>query len=79
MSEIPDDVLRTAEEAWELAFDNYQGDHDCDPIGVIARAILAERERCAKIAYTYASGHSDTHKFAGHSIGRLILFNTTKE
>ncbi len=39
-----------------------------------AESIVKEtKEECAKIAYTYADGHSDIHKFAGHTIGRLIL------
>lgn len=48
-TEIPEDVMKAAEEIWLDAWENYQGDHDADPISVIARAIMAERERPANI------------------------------
>ena len=43
MSEIPDDVMKAANDAVNSAID------DRGAIGVIARAILAERERCARL------------------------------
>lgn len=53
MTEIPDDVMKAA---YDAALD-YRNDKACDPIHnddalqiAFARAILAERERCAKIA-----------------------------
>jgi len=39
---------------------------------LIARAIMAERERCRVIAATYAADNSEECKFVGHSVARLI-------
>lgn len=63
--EIPEDVMKTArsvalearEEAW----------HGLDHV-VIARAIMAERERCAKIAEDHAEA-----KWGGEQDGTTIL------
>lgn len=53
MTEIPDDVMKAA---YDAALD-YRNDKACDPIHnddalqiAFARATLAERERCAKVA-----------------------------
>lgn len=47
MTEIPDDVMKAAVVAFNTAIDmdGYDGSYEA-----IARAILAERERCAKVA-----------------------------
>ena len=57
MTEIPDDVMNAA---YGAALD-YRNDKACDPIHnddelqlAFARAILAERERCARIAIRQA-------------------------
>lgn len=53
MSEIPTDVMRTAHDAWNAAWEMYFGAKPTRGDAVylpIARAILAERERGAKIA-----------------------------
>lgn len=48
MSEIPDDIMGAASAAWPSARE------DADPIRMtIARAILAERQRCADVARRY--------------------------
>lgn len=71
LMEIPEDVIKAATEFQDMV--------DRDPKAYVAfdvavLAILAERERCSKVAYTYADEHSSHHKLAGHSIGRRILF-----
>lgn len=48
MTEIPDDVMKAAKTVWRSAWNGPIGKE----VEVIARAILAERERCAKIAET---------------------------
>ena len=60
MAEIPDDVMKAA---YDAALD-YRNDKACDPIHnddalqiAFARAILAERERCAKLADRYAANN----------------------
>ncbi|MBB5663210.1 hypothetical protein GGE68_001386 [Rhizobium leguminosarum] len=58
MGEMPDDIRDTAEELVESVTDRVAGDRGPMPVGgwkgefsrAIAEAILAERERCAKIA-----------------------------
>ena len=46
--DIPQDVWDTAERCWTFVMDETHGAPD--EIEQIARAILAERERCAKVA-----------------------------
>lgn len=60
MTEIPDDVMKAA---YDAALD-YRHDKACDPIHnddalqlAFARAILAERERCAKVADSNPNAH----------------------
>ena len=54
MTEIPDDVMKAAEAAYS---DAVRGGHDTrsfeSRIEEIARAIMAERERCAKVVEEY--------------------------
>lgn len=52
MSEFPSDILKAAENALDNLLCNCReaGDVRQDSIRDIAKAILAERERCAKIA-----------------------------
>lgn len=45
--QIPDDVMEAAHLAFDIA---YHAEDDVERYAVIARAILAERERCARIA-----------------------------
>ena len=45
MSEIPDDIMQAAREAYASMYPDYPCQNE---ISIIARAILAERERCAK-------------------------------
>lgn len=50
---IPDDVMEAAYEAWAISWDLAKGNKKSDGSAVyepIARAILAERNRCARIA-----------------------------
>ena len=56
MTEIPDDVKKAAVVAFNTAIDmdRYEGSYE-----VIARAILAERERCAKVAISHAPATQD--------------------
>lgn len=68
--QIPDDVMEAAKEAASYIME-WPDDLTCR---VIARAIMAERERAAKVAYTYSDEHSGDHKMVGHIIGRKILF-----
>lgn len=42
--EFPDDVTKAAREAINSAVD------DCGAFGIIAKAIISERERCAEVA-----------------------------
>lgn len=82
MTEIPSDVMKAA---YDAALD-YRHDKACDPIHnddslqiAFSRAILAERERCAKVAYAYADAHTSDHKMIGNIIGRKILFDTVDD
>lgn len=70
MTEIPDDI---PEDVVRLARKYSMSD---DVLVAVCRAILAERERCAKVAYAYADSHSSDHKMISHIIGRKILFDT---
>ena len=72
-TEIPADVMKAAVVAFNTAIDmdGYEGSYE-----VIANAILAKRERCARVAYTYADDHSGDHKMVGHIIGRKILYGS---
>lgn len=52
MSDIPEDIEQTAWNTWceaQAAWDRTMGESP-DPTPFVARAILAERERCAQIA-----------------------------
>nr|WMC99324.1 hypothetical protein RAR13_11765 [Aminobacter aminovorans] len=51
MSDIPRDIESKADDVWYEALSGWQKYEDLpDPVPFIARAILAERERCAQIA-----------------------------
>lgn len=52
MTEIPDDVMEEARQSWNRIRNNSMRDGQF----FIARAILAERERCAKVAERYSDG-----------------------
>ncbi len=87
MTEIPDDVMKAAIQAYDkplredgsslVYLVNRMVEDDVKLC--IARAILAERERCAKVAYAYADAHTSEHKMIGHIIGRKILFDTVDD
>lgn len=51
--QIPDDVMEAAHRAFDIA---YHAEDDVERYAVIARAILAERERCARISENYDHG-----------------------
>lgn len=75
-TEIPADVMEAARCHAKAYYDtrspkSIQWEFD---VLMVARAILSERERAAKVAYTYADEHSGDHKMVGHIIGRKILF-----
>ena len=72
---IPDDVMKAAIAARADGHSNPNWYLEQPHVDAIARAILAEREACAKIAYTYADDHSEGHKVAGHAIARRILYD----
>lgn len=65
MSEIPADVMKIAEEICRQCFESYE--QRFRP-GIIARAILAEREACAKIA----DAHSECERDCGDVIASAI-------
>jgi len=78
MTEIPDDVMKAARDAVNSAID------DRGAIGVIARAILAERERCAKVAeedlrspMAKKAGHVPSWLARGRVIAAAIRKGTT--
>jgi hypothetical protein len=52
-TEITVDVMEAAVEAWNATFDTGCGDE----VNVIARAIVAERERCARICDIHPNAH----------------------
>ena len=60
MSWIPDDVLKAARSAMDNPF-NQSVAWEGPLVDAIARAIMAERERCAKICEDH-----------GHSNGRIL-------
>lgn len=83
-SDIPQDVWDLARRIWaEMLTVNHDAPqkhsfNDCDEI---ARAILAERERCAKIAYEAANEVADDSQFAAGvllSVNAVILHGVTK-
>jgi hypothetical protein len=52
MSEIPEDIRKAAEDAFEAMIsggDEFDPNGRAHDIGIIAQAIVAERERCAKL------------------------------
>lgn len=68
MSAIPDDIMMAASAAWPSARE------DAEPIRMtIARAILAERQRCADVArHLNGWGPVGGHRVAEH-IAHTIL------
>jgi hypothetical protein len=65
MSDIPDDIMKTA---FEFFSKNFFSD-DIDTTTCIAMAIMAERERCAQVALSWATDvrNPQTARFtAGH-------------
>ncbi len=53
MNEIPDDIRETARQMAQVVADRYVEPLDVDLMMTFAEALLAERERCAKIAEIY--------------------------
>jgi hypothetical protein len=80
MSEIPDDVMKAArnlymslenmklERAKTLEAAKIQAFNNGDKIDMIARAILAERERCARIADEAAADAQGDEVSGGYAI-----------
>ncbi|MEO9230903.1 MAG: hypothetical protein ABI216_18425 [Devosia sp.] len=69
MDEIPEDIREAAIRCAETALRNMPNDYGdmTIEINAIARAILAERERCAKIADAFAAGQREINrKFPEH-------------
>ncbi len=50
MSEIPEDIRETAQQMAQSVADRYVEPFDADLMVTFAQALMAERERCAKIA-----------------------------
>lgn len=75
MDEIPADVLKAALECW-LGMEEVER-IPVEPVPAIARAIMAERERCAKIARNFSRDNAGNMPLvdAGFSISRAIRGN----
>lgn len=72
MSEIPDDILRAAQRAVDIAGEITQENVAYEFVVQAALAILAERERCADIAHGLNGwGPVGGHKVAEH-IAKVI-------
>lgn len=70
---IPEDVLATAEEAYQQAIYMTTTDEPQNMVHMVARAILAERERCAHVADTHGlDGGSDFCQGCGEDIAAAI-------
>ena len=73
MTDIPEDIMRAANEAYEsYATGNWRDIREC-----IARAILAERERCAWVARHLNGWGADCGR-GGHAehIAKVILMGS---
>ncbi|MBB5700698.1 hypothetical protein FHS76_000541 [Ochrobactrum daejeonense] len=78
MSEIPDDVLKAAKAAayeTEKTGDDAAAITSLTGVDVIARAILAERDRCANVAIQYFRGdeYNSNQQSASEMIYAAIL------
>lgn len=75
MSEIPEEIIQAAREAYHSAFNEFGNAKDVDVYAAIARAILAERQRCAEIARGIASDlrNGDTNRFTAAKIAGAIM------
>lgn len=67
----PDDI---PQDVWDAAVAEVTGDDTRLSLVVISRAILAERERCAKVADAERDRHWLNYQNGGHN---LDLFYTT--
>ena len=65
---IPEDIMRTAQAAAKEAAMRSLKTGELNPEMVIARAILAERERCAKIAENWNYPPENTAHGIAHAI-----------
>lgn len=68
VSEIPADVMNAARDV----FENLPLGHESEAVNVIARALLAERERAAKIAEQWKESAWIDEVFAARSIADAI-------
>ena len=74
MTDIPEDIRRTAAKAWSEmpgSFTRHQA-HDC-----IANAILAERKRCAEIAS--GAMFDETNATKAHALFKAIMEDATND
>ncbi|WP_027039098.1 hypothetical protein [Mesorhizobium ciceri] len=69
MTDIPEDILATANDIASLIPSRVSADNRTFAGLVIARAILAERERCAQIAITVTEG---TSRHDDHPVRKAI-------
>jgi len=69
MTAIPSDIMEAASKAHE---DQIRADIDDEPL-VIARALAAERRRCALIARKWQESPHKDEKFAANSIADKIM------
>lgn len=72
MTAIPDDTLRTAERIVRSVFDVSKIAALDVVVETIARALMAERQRAAKIARAFDE-RRDILKISGHGIANAIL------
>lgn len=78
MSAIPADILRASEAAWNFLAD--EGMSRDEQVAFIARAILAERERCATIARNFHNRDATTEYIDGyHQAARDIAYTISGE
>lgn len=78
MTEIPEDIMKAAEETLDLVL--CEDTESCggteglraDAIGKIARAILAERHRCVEVARTWERTAKNVRQIEGEGVARDI-------
>jgi len=73
MTAIPNDVLEAALNAGNVALRNLDQDDLSVEVGAIARAILAERRRCALLARQWQESSFKDEVFAANSIADQIM------
>lgn len=82
MSAIPDDIMVTAKQSLDAIETFPDGTYPGSSYGIIARAVLAERQRCAAIALCVFDDEdvwSDSHRIAGGIIAEAILAGDNNE